>query len=106
MTTPTAPKYRTTARACSCPGFWYRKTCRHYRAYRDAVALVVAQDRGEHWAWDTAKGRSLCGAQKGCLGMGKSTRLHRMPGPTLFDPWAPHIASPTRNTKGKGCPEA
>ena len=44
MTTPTAPKYRTTARACSCPGFWYRKTCRHYRAYRDAVALVVAQD--------------------------------------------------------------
>ena len=44
MTTPTAPKYRTTTRACSCPGFWYRRTCRHYRAYREAVALVLAQD--------------------------------------------------------------
>ena len=44
MTTPTAPKYRTTARACSCPGYWYRKTCRHIVAYRGAVALVVAQD--------------------------------------------------------------
>ena len=31
-------------KACSCPGFWYRKTCRHYRAYRDAVSLVLAQD--------------------------------------------------------------
>ena len=40
----TTPKYRTDAQACSCPGFWYRKTCRHYRAYRDAVALVRAQD--------------------------------------------------------------
>ena len=39
-----APKYRTDARACSCPGFWYRRTCRHYRAYREAVALVHAQD--------------------------------------------------------------
>ena len=44
MTTPRAPKYRTDSRACSCPGYWYRRTCRHYRAYRDAVALVVAQD--------------------------------------------------------------
>ena len=44
MTTPTAPKYRTTTRACSCPGFWYRRTCRHYRAYREAVALVAAQN--------------------------------------------------------------
>ena len=30
--------------ACSCPGYWWRRTCRHYRAYRDAVALVLAQD--------------------------------------------------------------
>ena len=40
----TAPKYRTDTRACSCPGYWYRRTCKHYRAYREAVALVVAQD--------------------------------------------------------------
>ena len=39
-----APKYRTDAQACSCPGYWYRRTCRHYRAYRDAVSLVQAQD--------------------------------------------------------------
>ena len=44
MTTPTSPKYRTDARACSCPGYWYRRTCKHYRAYREAVALVLAQD--------------------------------------------------------------
>ena len=41
MTTPTTPKYRTDARACS---FWYRRTCKHYRAYGEAVALVAAQD--------------------------------------------------------------
>ena len=40
----TTPKYRTDAQACSCPGFWYRRTCKHYRAYRDAVSLVEAQD--------------------------------------------------------------
>ena len=39
-----APKYRTDSLACSCPGFWFRRTCKHYRAYREAVALVVAQD--------------------------------------------------------------
>jgi hypothetical protein len=44
VTTPTAPKYRTTTQACSCLGFWYRRTCKHYRAYREAVALVLAQD--------------------------------------------------------------
>ena len=44
MTTPTAPKYRTTTQACSCPGFWYRRSCRHIIAYREAVALVLAQD--------------------------------------------------------------
>ena len=49
------PKYRTDTRACSCPGFWFRRTCKHCRAYRDAVALVRAQD-AVNVAWDTAKG--------------------------------------------------
>ena len=40
----TTPKYRTDLTACSCPGYWYRKTCRHIIAYRAAVALVQAQD--------------------------------------------------------------
>ena len=40
----TTPKYRTTTQACSCPGFWYRRTCRHIIAYREAVALVEAQN--------------------------------------------------------------
>ena len=30
--------------ACSCPGYWWRRTCRHYRAYGEAVALVLAQN--------------------------------------------------------------
>ena len=50
----TTPKYRTDAQACSCPGYWYRNTCRHWRAYRDAVALVVAQDAANA-AWDTGE---------------------------------------------------
>ena len=41
----TTPKYRTDAKACSCPGYWYRRTCRHYRAYGEAMALVVEQDK-------------------------------------------------------------
>ena len=40
MTTPAEPKYRTDGQACSCPGFWYRRTCRHWRAYRDAVSTI------------------------------------------------------------------
>ena len=40
----TTPKYRTDANACSCLGYWYRRTCRHIIAYREAVALVEAQD--------------------------------------------------------------
>ena len=40
----TTPKYRTTTQACNCPGFWYRRTCRHIIAYREAVALVEAQN--------------------------------------------------------------
>ena len=38
------PKYRTDLKACSCLGYWYRRTCRHHRAYREAVALVLAQE--------------------------------------------------------------
>ena len=60
MTTPTAPKYRTTTQACSCLGFWYRRSCRHIIAYREAVALVLAQD-----------GFNLAGIQK----EGAGTRL-------------------------------
>ena len=51
----TPPKYRTDSQACSCTGYWYRNTCRHWRAYRDAVALVVAQDVF-NVTWDTVKG--------------------------------------------------
>ena len=40
----TTPKYRTTTQAYSCLGFWYRRSCRHIIAYREAVALVLAQD--------------------------------------------------------------
>ena len=61
----TTPKYRTDARACSCPGYWYRRTCKHYRAYGEAVALVLAQDAVNVTSWDTAKGISgaVCGSQ-------------------------------------------
>ena len=44
MNTPTAPKYLTTTQACSCPGYWFRRTCKYYRAYGEAVALVQAQN--------------------------------------------------------------
>ena len=40
----TTPKYRTDTRACSCLGYWWRRSCNHFRAYREAVALVLAQD--------------------------------------------------------------
>ena len=53
----TTPKYRTDAQACSCPGFWYRRRCKHYRAYREAVALVVAQD-AVNTAWSPIVGLS------------------------------------------------
>ena len=26
----TTPKYLTTTQACSCLGFWYRRTCKHW----------------------------------------------------------------------------
>ena len=47
----TVTKYRTDLKACSCPGFWYRRRYRHIIAYRDAVALVQAQD-AVNLAWD------------------------------------------------------
>ena len=46
---------RTDLKACSCTGYWYRRTCRHIIAYREAVALVQAQD-AVNKAWDTARG--------------------------------------------------
>ena len=49
------PKYRTDAMACSCPGFWYRRTCKHIIAYRDAQALVAAQDAA-NVAWGHGQG--------------------------------------------------
>ena len=53
-----APKYRTDAQACSCRGFWYRGSCKHITAYREAVALVHAQD-AVNAAWDTAGGGNV-----------------------------------------------
>ena len=61
-----APKYRTDTRACSCPGFWYRRTCKHYRAYAEAVALVLAQDSA-NVTWDAARGGN--GAVRGSHGV-------------------------------------
>ena len=40
----TTPKYRTDLTACSCLGYWWRRTCRHIIAYREAVAMVEAQN--------------------------------------------------------------
>ena len=59
----TTPRYRTDALACSCPGFWYRRSCKHFRAYGEAVALVLAQD-AVNLTWDTAQGGStaVCGS--------------------------------------------
>ena len=62
----TTPKYRTTTQACSCPGFWYRRTCRHIIAYREAVSLVEAQE-AVNLAWDTRRGGNVAvrASQKG-----------------------------------------
>ena len=50
----------------SCPGFWFRRSCRHFIAYREARALVAAQD-AVNVAWDTPKGGNVAvrGSQKG-----------------------------------------
>ena len=52
------PKYRTDSLACSCPGFWYRRTCKHVIAYREAMALVEAQN-AVNLAWDTRSGGNV-----------------------------------------------
>ena len=70
-----APKYRTDARACSCLGFWYRRSCKHIRAYREAVALVLAQD-AVNKAWSPipvkltgmGRGASPIPAKFACIG--------------------------------------
>ena len=51
-------KYRTDLKACSCPGFWFRRTCKHYRAYCEAVALVMAQN-AVNVTWDTRRGGNV-----------------------------------------------
>ena len=64
----TEAKYRTDLTACSCPGYWYRRMCRHIAAYRDAVALVLAQDAA-NVAWDTGRNhhvRKHCGYGGAC----------------------------------------
>ena len=52
--------------AWSCLGFRYRRTCKHYRAYREAVALVAALD-AVNLAWDTRRGGNVAvrASQKG-----------------------------------------
>ena len=57
---------RTDLKACSCSGYWYRRTCRHIIAYREAVALVQAQD-AVNLAWDTGRGGNAAvrASQKG-----------------------------------------
>ena len=62
----TSPKYRTDLTACSCPGYWWRRRCRHIIAYREAVALVEAQD-AVNLTWDTDRGSNVAvrGSQKG-----------------------------------------
>ena len=48
-------KYRTDLAACSCPGYWFRKDCKHHRAYREAIALVKDQDVF-NMTWETGRG--------------------------------------------------
>ena len=62
MTTPTTPKYRTDTQACSCLGFWYRRTCKHFRAYGEAVALIEAQEA-------VSEAFSPIGASLPCVGL-------------------------------------
>ena len=58
------PKYRTDLKACSCLGYWYRRTCKHYRAYGEAMALVMAQNAA-NLTLGTAQGsnRAVRGSQ-------------------------------------------
>ena len=70
MTTPRAPKYRTDTQACSCPGYWYRRTCKHYRAYGEAVSLVVAQDAAKT-AWSPIHAMFACIGVSPVVGIGR-----------------------------------
>ena len=51
-------KYRTDLKACSCPGYWYRRACKHITAYREAVSLVLAQNAA-NVTWDTRRGGNV-----------------------------------------------
>ena len=59
------PRYKTDLKACSCLGNWYRRTCKHYQAYGEAVAMVLAQNAA-NVTWDTGKGvgGAKCGSQR------------------------------------------
>ena len=64
----TTPRYRTDAMACSCPGFWFRRTCKHIIAYREARALVEAQDAANvTWGHGSGRKRGCAGRSEGCL---------------------------------------
>ena len=67
-------KYRTDLKACSCPGFWWRRSCKHIIAYREAVSLVMAQN-AVNVTWDTAKGAG--GAVRGCEGLSEECGIDR-----------------------------
>ena len=49
---------RTDLKTCSCSGFWYKRSCRHIIAYREAVDLVQAQD-AVNLAWDKGGGGNV-----------------------------------------------
>ena len=81
----TTPKYRTDAKACSCPGYWYRRTCNHYRAYGEAMALVVEQDKAN--AAFSSQGAPIASWEP--TESGRSAHYHRR-GP-LLKMWAPGL---------------
>ncbi len=62
------PRIRASRRfkACSCPGYWYRRDCKHHRAYCAAVSLVEAQN-AVNLAWDARRGGNVAvrASQKG-----------------------------------------
>ena len=73
-----APKYRTDLTACSCPGFWYRRSCKHYRAYREAVSLLETQN-AVNLALGYPKGRKrrCTGLSEGHLKLCESNAGHK-----------------------------
>ena len=66
----TTPKYRTDSQACSCPGYWYRRDCKHYRAYGEAVALVQVQDAA-NTAWSPIHAMFACIGVSPVVGLGR-----------------------------------